>query len=461
MGGTSPEVDSTQLVERRRDLVLRFCDLPGRGSALALQHALAAEIRAAEAGSASVASRTWARHKHLVRIIGDSLAFSLIHEHTIRTLGRHPGSAAGIMGQGDDFSFVMDVAEMLANSGYVPVLCDLTNLLRVGDIVAVAADHVLVLECKRSKLPRRLTNSGRLARQRARGTRAAEYLHESRAIETDGAERQALSLNLPDPHWPVLTNLAEQLSSDSGGSDLVFLGDGDAVMLITEVSDLESVFTRLDNEFTGKKPTVGQSSDIIRDPRWNCPSPLLYPVQPWLRHDLLEGEATVIRVVDIDHFTVTRNTPSGRLAEMQARSTEDGAILSVLVEGEQRSFGPGILDRVFYTPTPLVEMREALLACIDSLLTVTIADESTLSQPGASEALSDEASGVNTIGAPTVRLANGDDVTYGTVYLMPDGNDPIVVYEVPTDGEHLLHFAWDPSRKKVVGGYINGVMVKL
>ena len=359
MGRTSQGADSAQLVERRLDLVLRFCDLPDRGSALALQDALAAEIRTAEAGSAS-ASETWARHKHLVRIIGDSLAFSLLHEHTIRTLGRHPGSAAGLMGQGDDFSFVTDVAEMLANSGYIPVLCDLTNLLRVGDIIAVAVDHVLVLECKRSKIPRRLPVSGRLARQRTRGTRAAEYLHKSRLMEPDGTERQALSLNMPDPHWPILTNLAEQLSPDSGGSDLVLLGDGDAIVLITEIAGLESVATKLDNEFAGKTPVMAQSSDIIRDPRWNCLSPLLFPVQPRLRHDLLEGDAELIRIVDIDHFAVTRSTPSGRLAEMRARHTAAGTNLSVLVEGEQRDFGPGILDRVFYSPTPLAEMREAL-----------------------------------------------------------------------------------------------------
>jgi hypothetical protein len=460
MDATSQEADVAQLVERRLDLVMRFCDLPGLGSALALQDTLAKEIRIAEAASRSAPSEALARHKHLIRVIGDSLAFSLLHEHTIRTLGRHPGPPANIMGQGDDFSFVMDVAGMLANSGYISLLCDLTNLLRVGDIIAVAADHVLVLECKRSRLPRRLPAAGRLARQRARGTRGAEYLHRSRVMEPGKIQRQALPFSLPGPHWQVLTDLSKRFSSDRGGSDLVLLGDGDAVALGTEIAGLETLLAGFATGHAGKTLVVAFHSDIVREPRWNCLSPLLYPVEPWLRHALLEGSAAMLRIVDIDRFTVSRHTPFGRLVEMCAKSTQDGTRLSVLVEGEQHEFGPGVLDPLFYTPTSLAEMREALLSSIDALLTLDVADESTLSRPEATD-IRDETSGVAALDQPAIRLAKGDDVTYGTVYLMPDGNDPVVVYEAPSDGENLLHFAWDPKRNEVVCGFINGIMTNV
>ncbi len=163
------KMNENRLDERRQTLVKHFYGLPEHGSPLALQHAMATEVKIAEAASQKRRSPELARHRRLIRIIGDSLAFSLLHDHTIRTLTRHPGAPASLTGQGQDFSFTMEVAKALSASGYVPIICDLTNLLVVGDIVAVAANHVLVVECKRSPLPNRLAESGCLARQRARG----------------------------------------------------------------------------------------------------------------------------------------------------------------------------------------------------------------------------------------------------------------------------------------------------
>ena len=337
---------------------MQFGGLPETGSPLSLQHSLAVEVLAAEYKSREKRSEILARHKRLVRIIGDSLASSVLNEHTIRTLGRHPGSPASLVGQADDFAFVEDVAGKLAASGYTPILCDLTNLLRVGDIVAVTADHVLVLECKRSPLPNRLPKTGRLARQRARGNQAASYLANSRVVEPGGVERQALSFAMPEPRWDMLANLADQLSPGVSSSAMTMLDDGDALALTTTDADIGAILAGLHDAVSGGTPVLGCHLDIVREPRWNCPSPLLFPVPSWLQHALLECDTLMFRLVDLDRFITSSTTPSGQLAKTTIRAAH-GISLSMAINNEIHDFGPSFLDRVMYTPTTLVDTRDA------------------------------------------------------------------------------------------------------
>src|SRR5215469_6188186 len=198
-----------RLQQRRRELVDYFCAIPSDAEPLALQEALAAEIRRSEAEDNDL--DLWRRHRRLTRIIGDGIAFTLIHDHTIRTLGRHPSSgAAGLLTQADDFDFVLAVTKTLSTAGYIPVISDVTNLVRIGDIVAVHHEHVLVLECKNTTLPSRFPKTGRLGRQERRGNDAAEYLRKSQ-IPEPGGHRGAISIDLPGPEWQVLEELGREI----------------------------------------------------------------------------------------------------------------------------------------------------------------------------------------------------------------------------------------------------------
>ena len=59
-------------------------------------------------------------------------------QHAIRTLAKHPGGAAPPPVNPADAQFVWSVVEHLVRAGRVPVLADLTNVLLIGDIVALA-----------------------------------------------------------------------------------------------------------------------------------------------------------------------------------------------------------------------------------------------------------------------------------------------------------------------------------
>jgi len=363
-----------------------------------------------------------------------------------------------MVGQGEDFAHVINIAEMLAASGYVPLLCDITNLLKVGDIVAVAEDHVLVLECKRSPLPSRLPGTGRLARQRLRGTQAAEYLQKSQIAEANGI-REALPFGLPEPRWQVLTDLASRVST-AGGSAIAMLDDGDAVALVTVGDNLENVrevIEELNHAVAANAPILGTHLDIVKSPRWNCLPPLAFPIEPLLRHALLEGNALMLRLIDSDRFAGPQNTASGRLVELRATRTASETKLSLITDNQRHELGPWFLDRVMHTPTAVAEMRDALLSCADALLTSTA-----VTVNGSDDArpapTTDKAHPHTQSMHEQVHLAKGDDVTYGTVYTGLNDVSQAVVYEVPSeDNPGRFHIAWDPRQGKTVAAFVDGI----
>jgi hypothetical protein len=152
----------------RRRMVQLFADMPNSGSVVDLQQMLLAEH--ARKGATRTETDLFKFHKTKLRAIGDALAWLLLPAHVIRTLSKHPGRAAAPPVNGDDAAFVMQVVGQLFRAGKVPIIADLTNVLLVGDVVAVDSDGGIdVVECKNSRIPVRLPTSGRLARQRQRG----------------------------------------------------------------------------------------------------------------------------------------------------------------------------------------------------------------------------------------------------------------------------------------------------
>jgi hypothetical protein len=446
--------DTMVFEKRRRPLVESFLDLDEHRSPLALQHDIAAELRHAEM-SAHQRTPELAWHKRLLRVIGDSLAFTFLHQHTIRTLARHPGQPPSLNGQRDDFAFTMDVAQVLAECGYVPIVSDLTNVLKVGDIAAVAAQHVLILECKNTALPARLSLSGRLARQRARGSAATEYLRNSR-IPEPGGTREAIKFQLPQPHWDAVSNLADALSPDSTGAEMCLLGPGDAVGLATRDADLSAFLARLSSLVGGTTPMLATHLDLLRQPSWTCPGPLVFPLPRWVRHDLFEARAVMVRLIDIDRLTSTGRTASGAPVQLRCRHSAHQAQLTITIGTQDIELGPWLIEILMHTPTAVADLQQALLTQADMLVAISPDTEAETQDenddcPSGTAASADDSHPY---------LADGDDVNYGTVYLNPDGEHHIV-YQVSDESlAKRFHIAWSPSECKVVAVYRDGLRIE-
>jgi hypothetical protein len=92
-------------------------------AAMEFQGRLADELLSAEADTGPDARR----RRHLLRLMGDALAWKALSRHTIRELARGRQRPPSLTAQGADFGFVVEVAEQIAHDGVLPIICDLTQ----------------------------------------------------------------------------------------------------------------------------------------------------------------------------------------------------------------------------------------------------------------------------------------------------------------------------------------------
>ena len=117
--------------------------------------------------------------------MGDALAWKALSRHTIRELARGRQRPPSLTTQGADFGFVVEVAEQIAHDGVLPIICDLTHLLDVGDIIAAALGTISIIECKNTPLPAVWNPRGRQGRQLKRQARASGYLAQGHVPDDD------------------------------------------------------------------------------------------------------------------------------------------------------------------------------------------------------------------------------------------------------------------------------------
>jgi hypothetical protein len=135
----------------RRALFEAFPYSAGCDELLEFQHRLIDEIRRSESDRKEQSSDV-RDHLHRVRCYGDALAFECLSVYALRQLRRNQGKPPDISGQGAAFDLVRSCFEVLNQNGVKAIVCDLTNVLKTGDIVGcVHPDMPQIFECKVSQ----------------------------------------------------------------------------------------------------------------------------------------------------------------------------------------------------------------------------------------------------------------------------------------------------------------------
>jgi len=119
-------------------------------------------------------------HIESLRLYADTLVWWNLHPHAIRQLAKNPGPVQSLLRQGDAFHSVLLHAERYQRETRLPILiADITNVLKVGDIVVVSdPESPQVVECK-LKLPKpQHLMQGRTGRQVSRAIGTMQYLKE-------------------------------------------------------------------------------------------------------------------------------------------------------------------------------------------------------------------------------------------------------------------------------------------
>jgi hypothetical protein len=362
--------ESPSLEHIRRDLVVAFTELPEAGDVMVWQRHLADAIIAAENNSGGYDVADLKYHRHLLRVIGDALVYALLPSHTIRTLSRHPGRPAALSAQGQDFEFVFSCATQLRARGFIPILADLTTLIGIGDIVGWGRGGILVLECKNRAAPERLNTSGRVARQRARGERAEEYLASSRVTENDGTVRTMYEFELPEPDWTAVEQLLLDCVASETRVALLLLGPDDILVACAEDMPTPDVLAAVMPDAGGLNlPVMANYAQLLDGANHRARAPSSYPIAADLCWRLLERKLSLFRLSDM-----------GKLAsdavhdglEVQLTPERIDGLFHVRVgvpEFESVSFSPSLVEYCLWMPVPVAGMRDALKAYAKLLVT--------------------------------------------------------------------------------------------
>lgn len=305
----------------RRRLVQFFADLPNSGSVVDLQRKLLGEQ--GRQGATRAERDLFKHHRTKLRAIGDALAWLVLPAHTIRTLSKHPGRAAPPPVDTEDAAFVMQVVNQLFRAGRVPIIADLTNVLLVGDVVAVEpGGGIEVVECKNTRIPVRPPASGRLARQRQRGESLTRYLRESAmpypqetqpavaaiadALDIPAPSRTppatpnlvAMDVDLPEPNPEWLVTACMRYEESPQGVGLVEIGVGDYLLITDRLGFADDrVGGVVDALPSLRQPCLSVHFEQLNEPRPCCRSILSYPIDWEFRAALLESDLVMVRLV--------------------------------------------------------------------------------------------------------------------------------------------------------------------
>ncbi|MFJ6811145.1 hypothetical protein ACIQRK_34985 [Streptomyces anulatus] len=349
-----------ELDEVRRGLLLSRDSIRTPIDYFTFQKKLAQEIRNIEKRKDEDAKT----HKHLLRLIGDSLAWELLDSHVIRELARDRLRPANLSSQGEDFDFVLSVAEGIAKLGGIPIVADVTHLVAVGDIVTVTPNGIHIAECKNRPTPKR-PPTGRIARQEQRGAKASDYLTHGFFSESNEKQAIAVEVAAAQPAHDTLRQCIEDASASDSGAAVARLGDRDLLLAAwARGNDPGAALEGLTESLDGRDweiPAMGGFMDAVMNPSPFAANPYALPIPVDQRFALAEGELVLIRITDLNGLQFTTNTSTGEELRMDVRKAGGNHQLIMNLAGVEREVSRRFIDSILWGFLPVSGVREMLI----------------------------------------------------------------------------------------------------
>jgi len=171
---------SEQLLRERRRLLDEWDAVDSARKLLEIQEGIAEQIRDAERAikDGSRDRDALVHHISQLRLYADGLAWRILHSHVIRQLAKNARGALSLIEQGEAFENVLRSARRYVEESGLPVLiADITNIIRIGDLILVPDPELpQILECKTRLPDPRHWMQGRIGRQISRALGTLRYL---------------------------------------------------------------------------------------------------------------------------------------------------------------------------------------------------------------------------------------------------------------------------------------------
>jgi hypothetical protein len=307
----------TPLLEQLAALIEEFERLDAADSIYAFQTRLADAIIAAEPNAFADKRRPERDHLRRLRLLGDGLAWRLLHPYTIRQLAKNNASPPSIADQ-EGFAATMGLAKEWTERGAPVVVCDLTSCLRVAD-VAVCADPERPLLLESGGHPR-WSEKGRKARQKQRRLSISQLLYEGQARLADGDE-ETVTVPIATPleySWHALEQAIHGALEEGTGVGIT--SDSDVIVAMHRDVEFE-IPPKARALIDGFAARAFGFIRVLDKPDPRVPPPIAWPITVACRTAVLCSEVFVVHVVDV--------------AAMYGQADQDCAILGVETSGTQ------------------------------------------------------------------------------------------------------------------------------
>ena len=327
----------------------------------------------------------WKDHCHLLRVYGDTLAWTLLDRHAIRQLAKNIDNWPNLFHQGSAFDRVLETADFYAELNLPVLASDLTNILTIGDLVICDNPEVpTIVEVKGAAFTLNSFQTDRRTRKQAiRAMRTSEFM----ATGTSGFQ-VAIGIQAAASYsWASLDDVLKRARREGsavtnvGNESIVWAFESDGGKLPplpVSLNDLMQPHGAVE---------VGCHLGLIERGRQLSTSapPTVWPLEPDLRYSLLEGELIVMHLVDTGRF-LDRTRPDGwvrRLLPDSGRHAEITGIEIELADGRRATLSPRFIGDVVYGFQTIESVVAEMVTFARKALDQTDMLDATFAQPNA------------------------------------------------------------------------------
>jgi len=369
------------LKERRKSILRKIAEIRSVSALYEIQKEIAEEIKNSEELVKQDTSGEHKWHIHLLRCCCDAIAWGLLHSHTIRQLGKNPSPPQSLSTQGEAFDLTLKYAKELSDEGLPIIISDITNCIKIGDIV-ICSDPELptIVECKSGNFSPEKVMQGRIGRQISRVMGTLEYLSDGQAkVFGESTQRVAFGTDIEvNYNWDTVNKTVKEALKNGKGIGIAnnydamwALRDDDKDIYVPE--EIEDFIIKL------KTPSIGCHLRVVEELEFMVPPPAAWPIDLDCRIALMEGDILLFHLIDLNHFLEIKK-PYGKIKKiLLGKKYIKEYCFVVEVNGHYTELSSRFIDDVLYGYATIESVTENMiefaLQCCESNVIPKVIEE--------------------------------------------------------------------------------------
>lgn len=330
---------------------------------------LAGAIRDSERSSTTEAKED----RYLLRLMGDALARKFLDYHILRELGRSETPPVSLTSQAEDFDFVLKVAKNMTEGGTLPIVADLTNLINVGDIVALSRRGIAIIECKNTTPSRYIgPSSARHRRQQKKAVNAANYFTSGHTTLEDETVLYSIDMHPYSPQYESIEKCIDLAERSDSGSAMVELSGRDLLLAVWDrgrgMDESMKSITSLLPASSAKQwelPVLSTTATALWESSPFTANVFELPLPARTRLAIMNGELTLIRFVDLGLLRAEWKSKRGEELKVELYQKGGGSHLRALVGSAPLELSDRFIEEILKNFCAAEEVRARLVWIVE------------------------------------------------------------------------------------------------